>query len=363
MLERKPVRIDPRVAWFADVRAVLSPMAGVTDRAFRDVCRPFGADLAFCEFTAAKGLTYENEQTWKLIDTAGEADRVGVQIFGSDPDSMAGAARMMAEVRADVLDINFGCPAKKVVKKCGGSALLADVPLLEEITRAVVADSPLPVTAKIRTGWDLESVNYREVGAVLQEAGCCWVTLHGRTRSQKFTGHADWDTIADLVDVMDIPVIGNGDVVDGASCAEIVGRTRCHAVMVGRGAIGNPWLFREMAAVDGGAPFVPPTLGEVFDVVAEHIAAAGRVRGDRHGSHLVRKHVVRYFRAFPGAAVMRRRLFAVETSGEMLQVLAELRDEADLEQVVGAEAEVRPDEHVQDAEPGLACGLETEEGS
>jgi tRNA-dihydrouridine synthase B len=357
MLERKPVRIDPSVAWFADVRTVLSPMAGVTDRSFRDVCKGFGVGLTFCEFTAAKGLTYDNPQTWRLVDTEGEEGRVGVQIFGAEPDAMAGAARLMDDVRLDVLDINFGCPAKKVVKKCGGSALLADVDLLKEIVDAVVDASAAPVTAKIRTGWDEDSVNYREVGLVLQEAGCRWVTMHGRTRAQKFRGHADWSRIADLVDTLDIPVIGNGDVVDGDSYERMVRETRCHAVMVGRGAMGNPWLFREMDAADGLADYAPPTLGEIMDVVEQHIDAVARLRGERYGSQLVRKHVVRYFRDFPGAAAMRRRLFAVETGDEMLAVLAELKREVELRQrSEGGDLPVP--EFDADAEPGLSCGLD-----
>ncbi|MBC8423904.1 tRNA-dihydrouridine synthase family protein, partial [bacterium] len=243
MFARKSVQISPHTPWFAAVRTALSPMSGVTDRAFRDICRDFGAGIAFCEFTAAKGLTYGSEKTWSLIDTEGEQAPVGVQIFGNEPEHMAGAARMMRNRRLDVLDINFGCPAKKVVRKCGGSALLADVPLLIEVTRAVVADSPVPVSAKIRTGWDEESVNYREVGLALQEAGCVWVTIHGRTRAQKFSGRADWERIADLVETLAIPGGGDGDGVAGRSYAGLGRPTRCHAGVGGRGAIGNPWPF------------------------------------------------------------------------------------------------------------------------
>jgi len=357
MLPRKPVRIDPRVAWFGDVRTALSPMAGVTDRPFRDICRDYGAGVAFCEFTAAKGLTYRNEQTWRLIDTAGEQGYVGVQIFGAEPEAMAGAAALMGDVRLDVLDINFGCPAKKVVKKCGGSALLADVPLLERIVRAVVDASPVPVTAKIRTGWDEDSVNYREVGMLLQEAGCCWVTMHGRTRAQKFTGRANWERIADLVDTLDIPVIGNGDVIDGETYAAMVRQTRCHAVMVGRGATGNPWIFRQMDAADGVGVYEEPAMREILDVVGRQIRDLAAQRGERVGSQLVRKHVVRYFRGFPGAAAIRRRLFATETGSEMLAVLAELRAELDggLRPDPTERGAVRPGDADEAAEPGLAC--------
>ncbi len=328
MFDRKTVRISPATPWFADVRTVLSPMSGVTDRAFRDICRDFGADLAFCEFTAAKGLAFNNEHTWQLIDTEGEAAPIGVQIFGNEPEFMGGAARMMRNRRLDVLDINFGCPAKKVVKKCGGSALLADVPLLIEVTRAVIAESPVPVSAKIRTGWDEDTVNYREVGLALQELGCAWVTVHGRTRQQRYSGLADRDRIADLVDTLDIPVIGNGDVVDGESYAHMVRHTRCHAVMVGRGAIGNPWIFRQMNAAGEPVVDAPPTLVEIMDLARRHIEENCRYRGERLGSYLVRKHVARYFRGFPGAAAIRRRLFDTEDGAEMLTALREIRAEA-----------------------------------
>ncbi|MBU0741461.1 tRNA dihydrouridine synthase DusB [bacterium] len=329
MFERKPARLSPAIPWFADVRTALSPMSGVSDRAFRDICRDFGAGLAFCEFTAAKGLTYHTEKTWQLIDTKGEQAPVGVQIFGNEPESMAGAARMMRGRRLDVLDINFGCPAKKVVRKCGGSALLADLPLLIAVARAVVAGSPVPVSAKIRTGWDEASVNYREVGLALQDAGCVWVTLHGRTRAQKYSGRANWDRIADLVETLEIPVIGNGDVVDGESYADMVRQTRCHAVMVGRGAMGNPWLFRQMDAAEGLGDYEPPTLLDILDLAKRHIGEDCHLRGERSGSYLVRKHVARYFRGFPGASAIRRELFATETGTDMLAALAEIRRAAE----------------------------------
>lgn len=323
MLDRKPVRLDPRISWFADVRHLLSPMAGVTDRPFRTICRDHGADMGFCEFTSASGLYHQNEQTWRLIDTEDEQGRVGIQIFGSDPGHMAAAASMLRSRRMDVLDLNFGCPAKKVVKKCGGSALLADVPLLAEITRQVIAAAaPVPVSAKFRTGWDAASVNYAEVGAALQELGCVWVTLHGRTRAQKYGGRADWDTIAGLVELLDIPVIGNGDVTDGASYRALVQHTRCHGVMVARGAIGNPWIFGEMRAVTRGEAWQPPAFTAMCEVTARHVRLEVAQRGERTGCMVVRKHIARCFRGYPGAASLRKRLYAEETSAGMLAILA-----------------------------------------
>jgi tRNA-dihydrouridine synthase B len=324
VFDRKPVRIDERVAWFAGVRHLLSPMAGVTDRPFRTICRDHGADMGFCEFTSASGLYYENEQTWKLIDTEGEPGRVGIQIFGQDPGHMAAATRLLKNRRMDVLDINFGCPAKKVVKKCGGSALLANVPLLEQIVRAVIeAAGDLPVSAKFRTGWDEASLNYEEVGTLLQELGCVWVTLHGRTRNQKYRGHADWDTIARLVDALDIPVIGNGDVTDGPSFRAMTEHTRCHGVMVARGAIGNPWLFEQMHAEETGERWRPPSFRAMCDVTVRHIRLEVEQRGEKTGCLVVRKHIAKCFRGYPGAAHLRKRLYAEQTSAGMIAVLEE----------------------------------------
>ena len=320
-LPRKEVRIDPRLPWLSDVRRMLSPMAGVTDRPFRDICRRFGADMGFCEFASASGLTYGGEATWKLVDTEGEEGLVGVQIFGSDPEHMGSAARLLSEKRMDVLDINFGCPAKKVVKKCGGSALLADVPLLEEITRRVIAESKAPVTAKIRTGWDEDSVNYREVGLLLQELGVPWVTMHGRTRSQKFTGEADWDRIADLVEVLDIPVVGNGDVTDGETYRRMVEHTKCHAVMIGRGAIGNPWIFARMKAVDEGGPEPDIPFADMCEVTMDHLRGEVAMRGEKQGCLVVRKHIAKCFKGYPGAAGLRKKLYATEKIDEMIGIL------------------------------------------
>ncbi len=321
--DRKPVRIDPRTPWLHDVRRLLSPMAGVTDRPFRSICRRFGADMGFCEFASASGLAYGGEATWKLVDTEGEEGLVGVQIFGNDPEHMASAARLLAGRRLDVLDINFGCPAKKVVKKCGGSALLADVPLLECIVKAVTEASPVPVTAKIRSGWDEGSVNYREVGLLLQEQGVPWVTVHGRTRAQKFTGRANWDHIADLVETLDIPVIGNGDVTDAESYRRMVTHTRCHGVMIGRGAIGNPWLFAAMQAVDEDRPPPRITFAGMCAVTCDHIRGEVAARGEKQGCLVVRKHISRTFRGYPGAAALRRRLYAAVRSAEMIAILEE----------------------------------------
>ena len=328
-LPRKQTRLDPRLPWLGGVRRLLSPMAGVTDRAFREICRRYGADMGFCEFASASGLMYGGENTWKLVDTDGEEGLVGVQIFGADPEHMAQAARLLSTRRLDVLDINFGCPVKKVVQKCGGSALLADVPLLERIIRAVIDNSGVPVTAKIRTGWDEDKVNYDEVGLLLQEVGCSWVTMHGRTRAQKFSGQANWDRIAHLVEVLDIPVIGNGDVVDGASYRAMVAHTRCHGVMIGRAAMGNPWIFEQMRAVDEGVEARDITFAEMCAVTADHVRGEVAARGEGHGCLVVRSHITRCFRGYPGASAFRRRLFEAEGAAALIALLAEAAGQDD----------------------------------
>jgi tRNA-dihydrouridine synthase B len=320
-IQRKEVRFDPRIAWFSDVKRLLSPMAGVTDRPFREICRRFGADMGFCEFASAAGLAYESESTWALVDTDGEAGRVGIQIFGSDPQHMISATKLLNKRQMDVLDINFGCPAKKVVKKCGGSALLADLPLLKKIVDAVISESRVPVTAKIRTGWDEGTVNYDEVGLLLQEAGVCWVTMHGRTRAQKYQGLANWDRIAGLVETLDIPVIGNGDVVDGASYRRMVEHTKCHGVMIGRGAIGNPWIFGEMHAIDAGEPAPEVGFSEMCLTTIDHLRGEVALRGEPQGSFVVRKHIARCFKNYPGASSLRRKLYATSVASEMEAIL------------------------------------------
>jgi tRNA-dihydrouridine synthase B len=321
LFTRKRIRLDSRLPWLADLRLLLAPMSGISDRPFRDLCRAQGMQLGFCEFASAAGLLHGNAATWRLVDTEGEAGPVGVQIFGDDPVSMATAARLLAGRRCDVLDVNLGCPARKVVRRSGGSALLADLPRLASVVQAVVAASPVPVSAKIRSGWDGASVNYLEVGLLLQELGCAWVTLHARTRQQKYRGRADWDHIARLVARLEIPVVGNGDVRDGASYAELVRHTGCHAVMVGRGAVGRPWLFAELAGLESGRPWMEPSRAEICRIMLGHVLEVRRCGGEKAGWLATRKHLARGLRGWPGAALLRRRLFAAETSDEMVALL------------------------------------------
>ncbi|NNF07639.1 MAG: tRNA dihydrouridine synthase DusB, partial [Candidatus Eisenbacteria bacterium] len=250
---------------------LLSPMAGVSDRAFRGVCRELGADVTYCEFVSANGVLHGNPATFDLMEVGEEESPIGIQLFGSEPEVLAEAARTTEKIGPDIIDLNFGCPVKKVVKRNGGSALLCNTPLMEDIVRAVVNAVSVPVTAKIRLGWSKGTVNYLETTKMLEEAGACAITIHGRTRDEAFRGIANWDPIAEAKDNVSVPIIGNGDVWNYEDFAEIKERTQCDAVMVARGSIGNPWIFDEIKSNLQGGEWTPPTLEELFRKVVDHM--------------------------------------------------------------------------------------------
>ena len=288
---------------------LLSPMAGVSDVVFRAICRAQGADITYCEFVSANGLLQGNQATLDLIELGPDEHPVGIQLFGSEPGTLAEAAVEAAKLSPDLIDINFGCPVKKVVKKNGGSALLCNVPLMEQIVRAVVAATQLPVTAKIRLGWSRESLNYLETTRMLEESGVCAITIHGRTRDQKFSGMADWRPIAEVKRVAHVPIVGNGDVWNGADFLRLRAETGCDAVMVARAAIGNPWIFAEIKAALRAAEWVPPTVGEVVDTLIDHLDREIALRGERHGILRMRRQMSNYLRGYPGVAELRRVVF------------------------------------------------------
>jgi tRNA-dihydrouridine synthase B len=291
----------------ADV--LLSPMAGVSDRAFREICRGHGADITYCEFVSADGVLHGNEKTFDLMELGADEHPVGIQLFGADPQRMAEAAVTAAQVGPDIIDLNFGCPVKKVVKKNGGSALLCNVPLMEDIVRAVVEAVDLPVTAKIRLGWSTGSMNYMETAAMLEEAGACAVTVHGRTRDQGFRGEAAWDPIAQITAAASIPVVGNGDVCSAEDFMRMKQETHCDAVMIARGAIGNPWIFREIKAALNGDAWQPPSLTERVRTVIDHLDAEIELKGEHTGVKRMRRQMSCYLKAFPGASALRQATF------------------------------------------------------
>lgn len=223
----------------------LAPMAGITDLAYRSICKEFGAGLVYTEMISAKGIYYNDEKT-KLLTQIDEKERpVAIQIFGSDADIMANVAKRMSE-KADIIDINMGCPAPKVIKNDDGSKLMLNPVLIDEITYKVVKSSTVPVTVKIRKGWNDENVNAVEIAKILEKNGVSAVAVHGRTREQFYSGIADWDIIKKVKESVDIPVIGNGDIIDIDSANKMIEYTGCDAIMVGRAALGKPWIFKEI---------------------------------------------------------------------------------------------------------------------
>jgi tRNA-dihydrouridine synthase B len=312
-------------ALYAHDEVLLSPMAGVTDLVFRAICRDHGADVTFCEFASADGVVHGNQSTRELIELAEDEHPVGIQLFGSDPGSMAEAAREAEKLGPDLIDLNFGCPVKKVVKKNGGSALLCNVPLMEDIVRAVVEATALPVTAKTRLGWSQGSLNYLETTQMLQEAGACAITMHGRTRDQKFTGIADWTPIAEMKDVAEVPVIGNGDVWNGEDYRRIKSETGCDAVMIARAAIGNPFVFEEIDAVRRGIDHQPPDVDRVVTVLVDHLDREIALKGPRTGMNRMKRHFAAYLKGCPGVAELRKRVFATNDRDEVVAAFEDYR--------------------------------------
>lgn len=304
----------------------LAPMAGVTNSVFRRICKVRGADVLTTEFVSAEGIMHRNERTEHYVDFTPEERPLGVQLFGADPEQLArGAAAVVDWKQPDFIDINFGCPVNKVVCKNGGSALLRDGSLLSAIASAVVrAVAPLPVTAKIRTGWDANSINAADNARYLEDAGIRRLTVHGRTRAQGYSGEADWDVIASVAEAVQIPVVGNGDI----NCADVALRRWDHApvsgLMIGRAAMTSPWIFQEIAAAFRGedAP-PPPSLADRWDLIEDHCRQElARWRKTEKGMHAMRSRLMAYSRGLHSSRELRRRFGAVESLDELAEIRA-----------------------------------------
>ncbi len=304
----------------------LAPMAGVSEAPFRRLCRRFGADVVVSEFLSSEGLRRGSERTFEMAAFDGSERPIGIQIFGADPGAMAEAAALVTEVFApDYVDINFGCPVKKVVKRNGGSGCLKDLDLCQRIIRSVAAATPLPVTVKIRSGWDEERRDPVGIALRCQEAGARVLTLHARSRTQMFTGAARWDEIAAVVAALEIPVVGNGDVTTAADVVRMHERTGCAGVMVARGSFGNPWIFRDARSLlEGGELPPPPTAEQRFRTALEHARLSLELEGDTPKTVLeFRKHLGWYARGLPGAASLRERLHRVSSLAEVERIFSE----------------------------------------
>jgi len=313
----------------------LAPMSGVSESPFRLLCRRFGADVVVSEFISAVGVARGLAHLFEDMRFE-EAERpIGIQLYGADATVMARAAEMVTEAgRPDFIDINFGCPVKKVVKNNGGSGCLKDLDLVERIIRAVRSATHLPVTVKIRSGWDDTQRDPVAIAQRCREAGAQALTLHARTRTQMFSGVANWDEIARVVEALDIPVIGNGDITTAADVVAMRAHTNCAGVMIARGSFGNPWIFAQARDLVAGRPARPdPSPDERFTIALEHARLALRLQGDTRKTALeFRKHFGWYTKGVVGAAGLRERLFQIESMQQAEAIFAAYLAESAVEQ-------------------------------
>ncbi len=307
---------------------VLAPMAGITNTAFRRLCREYGAGLYVSEMITSRALVERDAETMRMIRFAPEESPRSIQLYGVDPTVVGAAVRMVLdEDLADHVDLNFGCPVPKVTRKGGGSALPYKRGLLRDILRAAVtaAAGHVPVTMKMRKGIDDETITYLDAGRIAEDEGCTWVALHGRTAAQMYGGCADWDAIARLKETIRIPVLGNGDIWTADDAMRMVAETGCDGVVVGRGCLGRPWLFGELAAAFDGRPRPqPPALGEVARVMRRHAELLGEHFGEEKGCREFRKHIAWYTKGFAVGSELRQRLAMVSTLVELDDLLGKL---------------------------------------
>ncbi|MBZ5587805.1 MAG: tRNA dihydrouridine synthase DusB [Acidobacteriia bacterium] len=298
---------------------ILAPMAGITDRDFRLLIRRIGGcGLVSMEFISSEGLIRQRPSTLKMLHFVDEERPIAIQIYGSDPLRMAEAAKVVEAMGADLCDINMGCPANKVLKGCAGAALTADLPRAAGIVRAVRAAVRTPLTVKFRLGVSDDSKTFLDLGRACQEEGADAVTLHPRTARQQFNGHSDWDAILELKQVLSIPVVGNGDVTTPEQALEMFRRTGCDAVMIGRGGLGNPWIFREAAALLRGEMHGKPALAERHALMRSHFDEVVRREDGRTALHKLRKFTGWYTHGLPDGRRLRRKLSEVASAQELM---------------------------------------------
>lgn len=308
-------------------RLVLGPMAGVTDLPFRILCKERGADLVYTEMVSAKGIRYNNKNTEDLLTIAEEERPAAIQLFGSDPKILADTAKRIEHRNFDILDINMGCPVPKVVNNGEGSALMKNPELIGKIVREVSRAISKPLTIKIRKGFSADSANAIEVAKIAEENGAAAVTIHARTREQFYSGKADWDMIRRVKESVSIPVIGSGDAFTPEACKSMFDQTGCDAVMIARGARGNPWIFEQIKYyLETGTNMQKPEFYKVRELMLRHAALAKEYKGEFVGIREMRKHVAWYTTGYPDSAKLRNRVSEINTLEELEALLEEYQN-------------------------------------
>lgn len=316
----KPLKIGNVVL---ENNIVLAPMAGITDLPFRVLAKRFGESLVYTEMVSAKALFYGDEKTKKLLNMKNEKKPIAVQIFGSDVESMVYATKYLQD-KADIIDINMGCPAPKVVKNGDGSKLLLNLDLVNKIVTNVVKTSNIPVTVKIRKGWDDKNIVAIQVAKIIEEAGASAITVHGRTREEFYSGNADWNIIKEIKEAVKIPVIGNGDINSPESAKKMFEMTGVDGIMIGRACLGNPWIFSEVEYyLKNGKKLPEVSVSEKYNVILEHFELLLKEKGEYTATREIRKHISWYVKGMKNATTIRNEINSVESEADFKKILKE----------------------------------------
>ncbi len=304
----------------------LAPMAGITDHPFRILCREMGAGVVFTEFVSANGIIRENMKTLELMKFTENERPIGIQLFGETPDIVGNSAKMVYDMlKPDIIDINYGCPVPKVTKKGAGSAALKDLCLMDDITQAVVEAVPeIPVTVKMRAGWDQDSLVSTEAGVRMEKIGVAAITLHPRTTKQQFSGMSNWKLIKELKDAVKIPVIGNGDVKTSEDYNKMKAETGCDGVMIGRAALGKPWIFNSLQKKSSEKFIIDPDIGQIINISRRHFVMLTEYYNNNLSVNLAKKHFNYYFKGFDGASFWRKQFMQIENTDEIFSLLEKM---------------------------------------